>query len=105
VVSDVNLPRLDGLSLCRRLRGAGNAVPIILLTSRDSEIDQTLGLELGADDYVVKPVSTRVLVAPVRALLRRNELRAGVTGARGRRGRAARAGRRADRGALPGRSA
>jgi DNA-binding response OmpR family regulator len=81
VVSDVNLPRLDGMSLCRRLREAGNLVPIILLTSRDSEIDQALGLELGADDYVVKPVSTRVLVARVRALLRRNELRG--QGARG----------------------
>ncbi len=70
VVSDVNLPRLDGFSLCRRLREKKNLVPLILLTSRDAEIDQALGLELGADDYVVKPfVSTRVLVARVRALL------------------------------------
>jgi DNA-binding response OmpR family regulator len=86
VVSDVNLPRLDGFSLCRRLRESGNGVPIILLTSRDSEIDQALGLELGADDYVVKPVSTRVLVARVKALLRRDELRgqgARAVGARG----------------------
>jgi DNA-binding response OmpR family regulator len=76
VVSDVNMPRLDGFTLCRRLREAGNAVPLILLTSRDSEIDQALGLELGADDYVVKPFSARVLIARVRALLRRREARA-----------------------------
>ena len=75
VVSDVNMPRLDGFSLCQRLRAAGNAVPLILLTSRDSEIDEALGLELGADDYVSKPFSTRVLLARVRALLRRQELR------------------------------
>jgi DNA-binding response OmpR family regulator len=76
VVSDVNMPRLDGFSLCRRLREAGDLVPLILLTSRDSEIDQALGLELGADDYVVKPFSTRVLIARARALLRRQEARA-----------------------------
>jgi len=77
VVSDVNMPRLDGFSLCRRLRQAGDGVPLILLTSRDAEIDQALGLELGADDYVVKPFSTRVLLARASALLRRQELRHG----------------------------
>jgi DNA-binding response OmpR family regulator len=82
VVSDVNMPRLDGFSLCRRLREAKNLVPIILLTSRDSEIDQALGLELGADDYVVKPFSTRVLLARVHALLRRQEMLAGAPAAR-----------------------
>lgn len=82
VVSDVNMPRLDGFSLCKRLRAAGNAVPLILLTSRDSEIDQALGLELGADDYVSKPFSTRVLLARVHALLRRQELRAAAAAAR-----------------------
>jgi DNA-binding response OmpR family regulator len=76
VVSDVNMPRLDGFALCRRLRASNNLVPLILLTSRDSEIDQALGLDLGADDYVVKPVSLRVLVARVGALLRREQLRA-----------------------------
>ena len=76
VVSDVNMPGLDGFSLCRKLRGEGNAVPLILLTSRDSEIDETLGLELGADDYLAKPFSTRVLLARVAALLRRDALRA-----------------------------
>jgi DNA-binding response OmpR family regulator len=82
VVSDVNMPRLDGFSLCRRVREAKNLVPIILLTSRDSEIDQALGLELGADDYVVKPFSTRVLLLRVSALLRRQQIRDGGAMAR-----------------------
>jgi DNA-binding response OmpR family regulator len=77
VVSDVNMPGLDGFALCKRLRDAGNRVPLLLLTSRDSEIDEALGLELGADDYVTKPFSTRVLLARVAALLRREEARAG----------------------------
>ena len=71
IISDVNMPFLDGYSVCRALRGAGDSVPIILLTSRDNEIDEALGLELGADDYVAKPFSTRVLIARVKALLRR----------------------------------
>jgi len=75
VVSDINMPRLDGFSLCRQLRESGETVPFILLTSRDSEIDEALGLELGADDYVTKPLRTRVLLARVNALLRREALR------------------------------
>lgn len=75
VVSDVNMPGLDGFSLCRKLRSENNDIPLILLTSRDSEIDEALGLELGADDYVSKPFSTRVLLARVGALLRREQLR------------------------------
>jgi DNA-binding response OmpR family regulator len=75
VVSDVNMPRLDGFTLCRRLRERGVTVPIVLLTARDDEVDQALGLELGADDYVVKPMSNRVLVAKVAALLRREQYR------------------------------
>lgn len=71
VISDVNLPRLDGFALVRRVRAAGNSVPIVLLTSRDAEIDEALGLELGADDYVSKPFSVRVLLARVSALVRR----------------------------------
>ncbi len=71
VISDVNLPRLDGFTLVRRAREAGHRVPIVLLTSRDSEIDEALGLELGADDYVSKPFSVRVLLARVAALVRR----------------------------------
>ena len=75
LVSDINMPRLDGFALLRRLRGGGNELPVILLTSRESEIDEALGLELGADDYVTKPFNTRVLVARIAALLRRDELR------------------------------
>lgn len=75
VVSDVNMPLLDGFALCRKLRAEGNPVPLILLTSRDSDIDEALGLDVGADDYVSKPFSTRVLLARVAALLRRSELR------------------------------
>jgi DNA-binding response OmpR family regulator len=75
VVSDINMPGIDGFTLCRRLREEGNLVPLILLTSRDNEIDETLGLELGADDYLANPFSTRVLLARVAALLRREALR------------------------------
>ena len=75
VVSDVNMPGLDGFSLCRRIRDAGNEVPLILLTARDGEIDEALGLELGADDYVTKPFSSRVLLARISALLRRERAR------------------------------
>jgi DNA-binding response OmpR family regulator len=75
VISDVNMPRLDGFALCRELRSAGDLVPLILLTSRDNEIDEALGLELGADDYVHKPFNTRVLLARARALLRRQAAR------------------------------
>jgi DNA-binding response OmpR family regulator len=81
IISDVNMPKLDGYSLCRRLREEGYDLPLILLTSRDNEIDEALGLELGADDYVAKPFSTRVLTARVRALLRRQEARASGTAA------------------------
>lgn len=76
IISDVNMPRLDGFAMCRKLREKGVRTPIILLTSRDNEIDEALGLELGADDYVAKPFSTRVLLARVSALLRREESRA-----------------------------
>lgn len=75
VVSDVNMPVRDGFWLCKELRTRGSSVPIILLTARDNEIDEALGLELGADDYVAKPFSTRVLLARVTSLLRRQELR------------------------------
>ena len=75
IVSDVNMPRLDGFALCRKLRAQGDPVPILLLTSRDNEIDEALGLELGADDYIAKPFSTRILLARVTALLRRDALR------------------------------
>ena len=70
VLLDVMLPGLSGTEVCRRLRQV-SAVPIIMLTAKDSEIDKVVGLELGADDYVTKPFSTRELVARVRAVLRR----------------------------------
>jgi DNA-binding response OmpR family regulator len=71
VVADVNMPRLDGFTLCRRMRHGGDESPVILLTSRDGEIDEALGLELGADDYISKPVGMRVLLARVEAVMRR----------------------------------
>jgi DNA-binding response OmpR family regulator len=77
IVCDVVMPGLDGFSVCRRLREAGIAVPFVLLTSRDDELDEALGLELGADDYVAKPFSTRVLLLRVAALLKRDALRRG----------------------------
>ncbi len=70
VILDLMLPGKDGLALCRELRGAA-AVPILILTAKGESIDQVLGLEMGADDYVVKPVEPRVLLARVDALLRR----------------------------------
>ncbi len=70
VVLDVMLPKLDGLEVCKRLR-TSSAVPIIMLTARDDELDKVLGLELGADDYITKPFSIREFRSRVRALLRR----------------------------------
>lgn len=72
VLLDVMLPESSGLDVCRRIRQASD-VPIVMLTARDSEADKVAGLELGADDYVVKPFSMRELVARVRAHLRRSE--------------------------------
>jgi DNA-binding response OmpR family regulator len=73
VLLDLMLPEMDGLEVCRRLRqdAATAAVPIVVLTARGEEIDRVLGLELGADDYVVKPFSPKEVVARVRAVLRR----------------------------------
>jgi len=72
VVLDVLMPNLDGLEVCRRLRAAGNRTPILILTARDSEEDTIRGLDLGADDYLVKPFALGELLARVRALLRRS---------------------------------
>lgn len=71
VVLDIMLPGVDGLSILRRLRAEGD-VPVILLSARVEELDRVIGLELGADDYVVKPFSPRELAARVRTVLRRN---------------------------------
>src|SRR3954470_15824310 len=70
VVLGLMLPQLDGLEVCKRLR-AESQVPIIMLTARDDELDKVVGLELGADDYITKPLSLRELRSRVRALLRR----------------------------------
>ncbi len=74
VILDINMPRMDGLEVCRRLR-AHNDVPIFFLSSRDDEIDRVLGIELGGDDYVVKPFSPREVVARSMAILRRTSAR------------------------------
>jgi DNA-binding response OmpR family regulator len=71
VVLDIVMPRMDGLELCRKLRGLSETLPIIFLTSRDEEFDRVLGLELGADDYLCKPFSMRELMARVKVLFRR----------------------------------
>ena len=71
VILDLMLPKMDGFEVCREIRKQ-SAVPVIMLTAKDSEIDKVLGLELGADDYVTKPFSNRELIARVKANLRRN---------------------------------
>jgi two-component system phosphate regulon response regulator OmpR len=71
VILDLMLPGEDGLALCRKLRGAGEAVPIIMLTARGDEVDRIVGLEMGADDYLPKPFNPRELVARINAVLRR----------------------------------
>jgi len=71
-VLDIGLPGIDGFEVVRRLRARGSAVPVLLLTARDAVEDRVRGLELGADDYLVKPFATAELVARIRALARRN---------------------------------
>ncbi len=77
VILDLMLPGLDGLEVCRRLRQEGD-LPVIMLTARDEEIDRVVGLEIGADDYVVKPFSVRELMARVKSVLRRAQLKPGA---------------------------
>jgi two-component system response regulator MprA len=72
IVLDVLMPRLDGLEVCRRLRKAGDRTPILMLTARDAIDDRVEGLDVGADDYLVKPFALRELQARLRALLRRS---------------------------------
>ncbi|KAF1055391.1 MAG: Transcriptional regulatory protein OmpR [Stenotrophomonas maltophilia] len=75
VVLDVMMPGEDGLSLCRNLRaGKHRAVPVVLLTARDDETDRIIGLEMGADDYVTKPFSSRELLARIKAVIRRTQM-------------------------------
>jgi len=79
ILMDIGLPGLNGLDACRKLRTDGIDVPLMLLTARNDEIDRVLGLEMGADDYLGKPFSTRELLARVRALLRRAAHKAATT--------------------------
>jgi DNA-binding response OmpR family regulator len=71
ILLDIRLPDISGFDVCRQLRAEGRRMPILMLTARDEEVDKVLGLELGADDYVVKPYSLRELLSRVRSLLRR----------------------------------
>jgi DNA-binding response OmpR family regulator len=71
ILLDIRLPDVSGFDVCRQLRAEGKRQPILMLTARDEELDRVLGLELGADDYVVKPYSLRELISRIRALLRR----------------------------------
>ena len=80
IVLDVMLPDLDGFEVCRRLRAAGNEVPVIFLTARDTSSDTVTGLAIGGDDYVTKPFSVEALVARVRAVLRRASMAAAGSG-------------------------
>jgi two-component system, OmpR family, response regulator ChvI len=72
-VFDIKMPRMDGLELLRRLREK-SAMPVIFLTSKDDELDEALGLAMGADDYIAKPFSQRLLIARIRAILRRTDV-------------------------------
>src|SRR5687767_14458208 len=72
IVMDVMMPEMSGLEVCKKVREAGIAVPIILLTAKSEEIDKVVGLELGADDYITKPFSLREILARSKAVLRRN---------------------------------
>jgi two-component system, OmpR family, phosphate regulon response regulator OmpR len=71
LVLDLMLPGEDGLSICRRLRGTKNSIPVIILTAKGEEVDRIVGLEMGADDYLPKPFNPRELVARINAVLRR----------------------------------
>ena len=81
-VFDIKMPGMDGMELLRRLREGGGAaatMPVIFLTSKDDELDEALGLAMGADDYIAKPFSQRLLIARIRAILRRSEMARGGT--------------------------
>src|SRR5215212_6203297 len=73
IILDVMLPGLDGISICQKLRAAGNFTPIIMLTAKSEELDKVLGLECGADDYLTKPFSIREFIARVKAIVRRQD--------------------------------
>jgi len=73
IILDLMLPGIDGLEICRQLRGKTNYTPVLMLTARSADVDRIVGLELGADDYLTKPFNVRELIARVKALLRRVE--------------------------------
>ncbi|HEY9639511.1 MAG TPA: response regulator transcription factor [Coleofasciculaceae cyanobacterium] len=73
IVMDVTLPKLDGIRLCERLRSHGYAAPVLMLTARDTSLDKVMGLDAGADAYMVKPFNLQELLAQIRALLRRGQ--------------------------------
>jgi DNA-binding response OmpR family regulator len=73
ILLDVTLPRLDGTKLCQRLRNHGYLVPVLMLTARDTSLDKVIGLDSGADAYMVKPFNLQELLAQIRALLRRGQ--------------------------------
>jgi len=75
-VMDIKMPRMDGMALLEKLRAQSVDLPIILLTSKDDEVDEILGLRMGADDYITKPFSQRLLIERIRSLLRRQEVMA-----------------------------
>jgi len=79
-VFDIKMPRMDGMELLRRVRET-SSMPVIFLTSKDDELDEALGLAMGADDYIAKPFSQRLLIARIRAILRRQELAKGEASA------------------------
>lgn len=81
IVLDLMLPNLNGLDLCRLLRREGNGIPILMLTAKVSETDRVVGLEVGADDYLIKPFGMRELVARCRAVLRRQTRQTGIENA------------------------
>ncbi|HKX92406.1 MAG TPA: response regulator transcription factor [Sphingomicrobium sp.] len=81
-VLDIKMPQMDGMELLRRIR-EHSPVPVIFLTSKDDELDEALGLAMGADDYISKPFSQRLLIARIRAILRRQELARGEASAAG----------------------
>lgn len=81
ILLDLMLPELDGFQVCKRLRGCGSHVPVLIITAREEEKDKILGLELGADDYITKPFSIRELLARVKANIRRSHMPAPSGGA------------------------
>jgi two-component system response regulator ChvI len=81
-VFDIKMPQMDGMELLRRVRELGGQIgsmPVIFLTSKDDELDEALGLAMGADDYIAKPFSQRLLIARIRAILRRQDLAKGIS--------------------------